>query len=444
MIVLNVVGKLGLRPVVAMDGGEGVVESLPATPAGRFQLSRAGSGRATAYAEANKIVTRGDRTHVAWLDCDADGFAVRVCSLDRRTGAWSTVHTVGRAQDNHGGPGLTIDQSGHLHVFYFPHHEAMRYRRSVRPNDASAWEPEETFGENLTYPVPMVARDGAVWITARRSHDDAPWETERWMRRAEGGWERVATLLRSRVVGRYAQFQETFVWGADHRTLHMAVRIYENPAAEGGEVRTTVGYLRSPDGGQRWERGDGTPVDLPATADTVDVIARASSRQAETLGNGGLYLDDEGRPRIFYSVAGHAESRLLEATLGGSGWRTRDLAEFLPPDRRGWSLATPSAVTRTPDGTVVLVATVQQPEPGVLGWAHPTNEVVRLESRDGGRSFGGAVLGPKERAQPRWLPNIERNTGFNPVPAVPGIILTDGSGGKTLEERLENQVWWQP
>ena len=79
-------------------------------------LSRSGSGRATAYAEANKIVTVGDKTHVTWLDSIKDGFRVRVRTLDRKNGQWSKTWTVGPAHDNHGGPSLTVDSRGHLHV----------------------------------------------------------------------------------------------------------------------------------------------------------------------------------------------------------------------------------------------------------------------------------------------------------------------------------------
>ena len=64
-----------------------------------FLLSKNGCGRATGYAETNKIVTVGDRTHVAWLDSVADGFRVRIRTLDRSTRAWSPTHTVGEAFD---------------------------------------------------------------------------------------------------------------------------------------------------------------------------------------------------------------------------------------------------------------------------------------------------------------------------------------------------------
>ena len=64
-----------------------------------FLLSTTGCGRATGYAETNKIVTMGDKTHVAWCDSVADGFRVRVRTLDRSTGQWSPTYTVGEAYD---------------------------------------------------------------------------------------------------------------------------------------------------------------------------------------------------------------------------------------------------------------------------------------------------------------------------------------------------------
>ena len=57
-------------------------------------LSRHGSGRASAYAEANKIVTYQHKTHVAWLDSVTDEFYVRIRTLDRQsnqTKAWDPL-----------------------------------------------------------------------------------------------------------------------------------------------------------------------------------------------------------------------------------------------------------------------------------------------------------------------------------------------------------------
>ncbi len=72
-------------------------------------LSERGCGRATAYSEANKIVTIGDKTHVSWLATEKGKFLVKIQTLDRGTGEWSKVYTVGQAFDNHAGPALTCD-----------------------------------------------------------------------------------------------------------------------------------------------------------------------------------------------------------------------------------------------------------------------------------------------------------------------------------------------
>ena len=144
------------------------------------ELSRQGCGRASGYAEANKIVTAKGRTHVAWIDSPPEGFRVRVATLNRTTGKWSPTFTVGQAKDNHGGPALTIDSDGYLHIAYFPHHDPFRYRRSKRPHDASEWEEEIQFGERLTYPTMICSADNTLYFTARRSFSDRPWVVELW------------------------------------------------------------------------------------------------------------------------------------------------------------------------------------------------------------------------------------------------------------------------
>ena len=153
---------------IALESGAAWAASTAPNPSARFLLSSEGSGRATSYGESNKIVTVGGKTHVAWLDAIAEGFRVRVRTLDRRTGQWGPIVAIGDGQDNHGGPALIVDSKGYLHIVYYPHHQPFRYRRSVRPNDASEWGPEIKFGEALSYPVMLCAPDDTIILTARR------------------------------------------------------------------------------------------------------------------------------------------------------------------------------------------------------------------------------------------------------------------------------------
>ena len=111
-------------------------------------LSRHGSGRASDYVEANNIFTFQYKTHVTWLDSVADKFCVRIRTLDRRSN-----RCIGEAYDNHGGPALTVDSRGFLHLVYYPPHHPFRHRKSKCPNEDSEWEKEIQFGEELTYPT---------------------------------------------------------------------------------------------------------------------------------------------------------------------------------------------------------------------------------------------------------------------------------------------------
>jgi len=132
-------------------------------------LSENGCGRATAYSEFNKIVSIGDRTHVSWLDSESGKFLVRIATLDRAAGQWSAVYTVGEAFDNHGGPSLTYDSAGYLHIVYYPHHHPFRYRKSLRPNDASEWGEEVQFGKKCTYSSLVCTPDDKLILACRET-----------------------------------------------------------------------------------------------------------------------------------------------------------------------------------------------------------------------------------------------------------------------------------
>lgn len=451
--------KLNRRDFIALAAGAAAASSFrsnAAVPASHalarpFLVTSAGCGRATGYAEASKIVTVGQRTHVAWLDADEEGFWVRIRTLDRGTGTWSPATTVGTAHDNHGGPGLTVDSKGYLHLVYFPHHQPFRYRRSQRPNDASAWEPEIRFGDELSYPVLLCASDDTLLMSARRSHQrppetkHQPWELEWWAKPAGGNWRRERTVLRSRHTA-YTHFMESLAWGSDGKTIHLGCRIYETTGRKDETPLQTIGYLRSPDAGKTWCRADGARVTLPATAETVDVLASGGGDTQRTLSSGAMAVNRDGVPHLLYSLReGNSAHTWLATSESGGGWTRRDLHEFLPPSLRDWDLVAPGGMTFSASGRATIVATLAKLGPGETDWAHATNDIARLWSDDGCRTFQSEVLGPAGAKRPRWMPGIERPTGHHPIPHQPGILFTAGSGGAGLTERtLNNEVWWAP
>jgi len=405
-----------------------------------FRLSRSGCGRATGYAETNKIVTWQGRTHVAWLDSTDEGFRVRVRTLERAIGEWSRVCTVGEAVDNHGGPALAVDSRGVLHVVYYPHHHRFRYRRSARPNDASQWEPEIEFGQRCTYPTLVCGPDDVLYLTCRRSFPKEPWQVELWKKRPDGPWEGPQVLARARYPG-YSHFQESLVWGADHKRLHFCCRFHEKTDSRAYGRIQTVGYMWSDDFGASWFRADGSAIPLPATAETIDVLATGGVDAGRVLRCGAMGVDGRGRPRVLYSVTEGTRSETILAVAANGVWRGQSLSAFLPDEFRGWQLAMPGGISFNADGRMFIAATIQRLEEGEESWGHASSEVVQLTSTEGG-GFAFQLLSPLDPHTAHWLPNIERPTGHNRVPARPGVIYTAGPPGQANTDILANEVYW--
>lgn len=405
-------------------------------------LSEQGCGRATGYAEANKIVTVGDKTHVAWLDSPPEGFRVRVRTLDRRTGQWSPTYTVGEAYDNHGGPALSVDSEGFLHIVYYPHHHPFRYRKSKRPNDASEWEDEIQFGQRCTYPTLVCGPDNTLYFTCRRSYSNKPWEVELWTKRLDGDWEGPFPIARSRHRG-YAHFQESLAWSPDHRLLHLCCRFHEKTDKGGYGRLQTVAYMVSEDCGKTWRRSDGSAIELPVTAETVERLASGGGNEARELRAGGMTVDAAGKPHLVYSIGEGGRVKSILATLEDDGtWHRRDLTAHLPERWKDWDLTMAGGVTFNGGQGMTITAQVQKVRDNRSSWGHPTNEVVRFQSIDDGESFQFDVVSKPAPQTSHWLPNIERKTGHNQVAERPSIIYTAGPPGQKNTDLLSNRVYW--
>ena len=397
-------------------------------------LSEHGCGRATAYADANKIITLQDKTHVAWLDSIAEGFRVRIRTLDRKTNQWSPTYTVGEAYDNHGGPALTVDSLGYLHIVYYPHHHPFRYRRSVRPNDASEWGDEVQFGERCTYPTMVCGSDDTLYLTGRENRGDQPWYVNLYIKPPNAPWGEPIPLFQDDKGG-YVRFQQALIWGQDHRTLHLTLWIFDENRAY------TVGYLRSPDSGRTWERADGTPVLLPATRETVTLI----DTKHRDLRFGSIAVDGESTPYVLYSTCPSfaLPSQAWVVWLDGAGkWCRRSLTDELPKEWKGWSLAMDGAIHIAPDGRIFIVLALMKPETVSEGnWGHKSAEIVGMQASDIRGKFSVGLLSKPDMTVPHWLPNLERPTGHNRVD-VPGVMYTAGVTGEGCDDILSNAVYW--
>ncbi len=398
---------------------------LGASPAPPALLSTAASTRATAYPMSNKLVTRDGRLHVAWLEANSHSV---IRTLDLASGEWSDTVDLGPGHDNHAGPALTIDRDGYLHVLFGAHHHPFTYRRSLRPNDSSEWTEPAPVGELLTYPSLVCAPDGTLHLTARGG--PAPFRLVYHRKPPGGEWSPRVTIVDPEIPPGYTQYDNHLAVDARGR-LHLAFHIYDEHQRKAGKI---AGYLRSDDGGESWGHADGTPVTLPATRETVDLLEHDADLDCRV---GGMALDADGNPFIaVHHSAGRGQTPWLWHHDGGR-WRARDLGPEVRAAVPGCFSAANPSTSITTDGTLYIAVPVAA-VPGA--WGHPSEEVVLLTSRDGGATFESVLISTPDPALPNWLPNLERNTGWNPVTR-PHLLYTRGGPGTNNREPLPTEVY---
>ena len=401
-------------------------------------LSEHGSSRATAYQKSNKIVTIGGKTHVSWLDSENGKFLVKIQTLDRGTGKWSAVYTVGQALDNHGGPALTCDSSGYLHIVYYPHGDPFRYRRSVRPNDASQWTEEVQFGEGCTLPSMVCTVDDKLVVVCRKHP-----RMDLYEKSVNGEWKGPRTIFHGNANSGYVNWQASQVLGRDGKTLHITFMVFEDVLAPVGYA---IGYMRSPDAGKSWQRSDGERLTLPATPATIDIVDGSRTVEGPAFFSpGNITLGPDGVPWLFYSRIDRDPFQAWVARLTTEGkWRKIPL---LPVIQRKWKdrgVAT-GCMAFGRDGTMYVAVTTAKSGTGdrYAYWGHKSAEVALLVSKDRGRTFNVSEVSSADDSAPNWLPNIERPTSARSEPIkIPALIYTHGPRGKASEEILSNKVIW--
>ena len=447
-------------------------------------ISSRGCERATT-GTGNKIIAHEGKTHVAWLDSTEEGFFARIRTLDRETGAWSPTYTLGTANGNHGRPAITIDSKGYLHTVYGVHHDTVPYRRSVRPNDASEWTEEKTFGGGVTYPTLICGPDGTLHMTGRQGWDgvamyakppDRDWESRGLITRIEEG------------CCSYAAFHSGLAWSPDHQVLHLSSSSYQSKTEKSNRWGTiqSANYMCSIDFGRTWQRADGTPIDLPATSKTMDVLAGDESLDPKPgiRNQGALVVDSTGRPYVVYLRYNmEPPGQAFMVTPDGNGaWQHLPLQEAVQRQWPGYAVVNcRSGMTITEDDVICIVLGIQPREHPVAKkerelWGKPyeyaadgystneenarlsaesaglwarenpgLNKVAWLETRDGGRTFTARRPLNPEPGTIVSQPSLEMPTGFNRIPAgsYPAFLYFTGPARNAEpDEVIDNDVYY--
>jgi hypothetical protein len=240
----------------------------------------------------------------------------------------------------------------------------------------------------------------------------------------------------------YAHFQESLVWGPDHRTIHLCCRFHElSDKSRYGRLQT-VAYMKSDDFGRTWKRSDGSIIKPPITAENIEAVQRGGEDFKQTLRAGCLAVSSESQPHLLYSVLAKLKGTTWLATPDGSGkWKRICLSDQLPDEWKSLNLIMAGGLSFDTKGQLHGVASLQTGDQKHKIWGDPTNEVVAFTVASDGKVRFRPVSKFDSKTS-HWLPSIERATGHNQVPEQPGILYTGGPAGANNFELMKNGVFF--
>ena len=370
-----------------------------------LRLSTAGSDRATGYNMSSKLVRRGNRLFVGWLDAPpGKGQPARIMLgvCDVNTGALQKALQLGEGVDNHCGPALALDGNGRLHAVIGAHNGAFLCRWSDAPEDEAGWSDPETLGPADTYPSLVVDRAGTLHLAHRERGD-------RWRlcyRRKQPGhpWETPVPLAISPVPG-YNHFMQSLAVGPAG-ALHL---IFQFHYAESGRAQDCRGraiiHLQSDDSGGTWHNEGDRCETLPLTVDTMRPIIHCPEGDTRQHGLrvGNHVVDARNHPWFFSSIPGAHSGILWHRTR--SGWDGIDLASVIP--NLNVEGGREASISRDAHDRIHLMVAVN-PNGRETPWFDPSLELFYLIFNADGSLISCRQITETDASAAHWLPALEQ------------------------------------
>ena len=363
-------------------------------------LANAGSDRATAYNISNKLVRRGERLYVGWLDAPVEaGGPVRiqlgVC--DGTTGVLERVIPLGEGVDNHCGLALALDGGGRLHALVGAHHGDFLYRYAYEPQDPAAWSEPEPIGPKHSYPALCVDAGGTLHLAYRERGER--WQLQYTRKQPDGPWEPPVVIAESPTPG-YNHFMHSLSLGPTGN-LHLTFQFHYSASGNARECKgRALAYIHSTDGGASWSN-EGEPCEFPLTIDSTQWIASCFESD-HGIRAGTHVVDRHDRPWLYCAVPD--PSRGLLWRRSDEGWRATDLKEVLPD--LDFTLGKATAISYDAQDRVHLLASVH-PDGVANGWYDIANEVFHVAFDLEGAVVACEQLSVTDPTRANWLPAIE-------------------------------------
>ena len=244
------------------------------------------------YTQAMHYKKNHDRTYFVYI---ADTFEHRILYYDHDTKTWSSSVKIADCieDDLHENPAMTIDNDGYIYVFYNDH-DNMRMKKSSNPEDITSWDsaidPTDGYG---TYPKTFVDSSNTIYLLHMHHIGNSP-DTLVLTKSTDGGSTWSTEDLIIDLDNDYAYVFKALIDSND--VIHLAFSIYDTSQSR----RRDIFYMKSADGGNSWQKADGTSISIPAKEGDADKAYTGSNAFNQGF---DLVLDSNNYPIMAYSDA---------------------------------------------------------------------------------------------------------------------------------------------
>ncbi len=244
--------------------------------------------------------------------------------------AWPMVLGSNPDGDAHRNPTLLIDEDGYLYVFYGAHGHATVALKSDAPLDISSWSEVAPLDDpGTSYPQPWQLTAGELFVSYRQ----APGWRCRVSRDGAQSWEPSVDLVNfgcpddARGCAEHSIYGITVAADGEYpRRVHFAWSRLGGGTPEEIENkhlwarRYNIYYACSDDGGQTWQRSDGSAYELPIDEDAAEKIYDCGEHGVWLK---DIQLDSQGNPYILFldSEIETFETAWKVARLTSEGWK---------------------------------------------------------------------------------------------------------------------------
>lgn len=302
------------------------------------------------------LLTHGDQQYVAHYDQD-QRMVVAQRTLGTDTWVQQPLDSV-IGWDSHNYVTMALDRAGHLHVSGNMHVVPLVYFRTQRPGDVTSLVRVSTMvdaatEQRVTYPRFFTDAAGALVFRHRDGSSGDGKDLYNIYDEHTQQWRRLTDQPLHDGEGLRNAYVDGPVLGPDG-FYHVSWVWRDTPDAA---TNQHLSYAKSPDL-RTWLRSDGSPLSLPITFATGEVIDPVPMNGGIINGNHKVGFDAEGRVTIAYHKFDDAgNTQLFIARREGRRWKIRQITQW----RGRWAIGgggtlifevTTAAVRPLPDGNL--------------------------------------------------------------------------------------------